>query len=171
MSNTQSSLAPTSSAGEIYSLLDSLGTSMLGFNRDWSRRAASCAQGKEGYPPYNLLKRKAENGNLQFIVEVACAGFSTDELNVSVEKDQLTISGKKLHHEDDLLMDQYLHRGIAKRKFALSFILERNVQVIGSQYTNGILSVEMEQIIPEEELPKRIEIKTAEPPALSSSVG
>ena len=164
MKNSSALLPSALSPEELFTVFDSLGNSMLGFNRDWSRKVASCAaaSGKDGYPPYNLYKRKSKDtGNPQFIVEVACSGFSPEELDVTVEKDQLTISGRKDGDSEVVPDNEYIHRGIAKRKFALSFILERNVRVQGSSFVNGILQVIMEQIIPEEELPKQIPIITS----------
>jgi molecular chaperone IbpA len=91
----------------------------------------------------------------KYLVELAVAGFSQDEIEIDIVKGTLTITGKK----DELSDKRYfLHRGIATRSFKKSFQVAETVQVNGAVLSDGILTVELENVIPEEELPKRIPI-------------
>ena len=104
------------------------------------------------YPPYNIEKLGENN----YRIVVATAGFSQDELSISLENRLLTIAGKP----DALQTDQveYLHRGIARRSFKLSLRLDEHIEVQQADYENGLLIVDLVRIIPEEKLPRQIPI-------------
>ena len=105
------------------------------------------------FPPHNIVKHAKEKN--KYLVELAVAGFSQDEIEIDIVKGTLTITGKK----DELSDKRYfLHRGIATRSFKKSFQVAETVQVNGAVLSDGILTVELENVIPEEELPKRIPI-------------
>ena len=89
----------------------------------------------EGYPPYNI----EQIGSSGLRITLAVAGFSKENLSVSVEDNQLTIRGKQI--EDDQRI--YLHRGIATRQFQRVFILAEGIEVEGSEYANGLLHVNL----------------------------
>lgn len=110
-----------------------------------------------GYPPYNVAK-VTKGEQTVYEVVLALAGFNSDDINITVENDQLHISGESpvLDHGDSY---EYLHKGIAERKFVRSFKLAKNVEVKSAELINGLLTITLEQIVPEEEKPKRIEIK------------
>jgi HSP20 family molecular chaperone IbpA len=95
----------------------------------------------EGYPPYNI----EQIGNDGLRITLAVAGFSMDNLDIKLEKNQLTIAGKT---EDDPTRI-YLHRGIAGRQFQRSFILADGIEVLGASLDNGLLHVDMRRIEPE----------------------
>lgn len=106
------------------------------------------------YPPYNI---EAVDENA-YRITMAVAGFSQDDLDVTVEADRLTISGKI---EDFTEEAQYLHRGIATRAFQRSFDLADHLKVVGSNLENGVLIIDLEREVPEELKPRRIEISSS----------
>lgn len=93
-----------------------------------------------GYPPYNIeLLPGSESEPEALRVTLAVAGFSVDELEVSVEGGALTVRGKQ-HDEDD---KDYLHRGLATRQFKRTFQLASGVEVRQAELNNGLLAVEL----------------------------
>jgi molecular chaperone IbpA len=105
------------------------------------------------YPPYNL-SRKGD----QHTISVALAGFTKDEITVTKKDRTLTISGKKAASVEDP-KEEIWHRGIAKRDFSLDFALATYVDVIKADMRDGILSVILQQDIPEEKKPQIIAIE------------
>lgn len=103
------------------------------------------------FPPHNIVKVDDNN----YLVELAIAGFSEDDITIEVVKNQLEISGKKTDKDANR---SYLHHGIGLRSFKKTVHLASTVQVKGATLADGILTVELENIVPEENLPKRIPI-------------
>ena len=103
----------------------------------------------EGYPPYNI-EQIGENG---LRITLAVAGFTMDDLDVEIEKNQLIIRGQQTEDEERL----YLHRGIAARQFQRSFVLADGIEVLGASIDNGLLHIDMERKEPESTA-KKIEI-------------
>ena len=105
------------------------------------------------YPPYNILK----TGENTFEVQVAVAGFSQGEIEVSVKDGDLIITGEKLNTE---LPEgyEYTHQGISARRFVRSFSLADYVEVESAIAKDGILTVRLERHIPEAMKPKTIAI-------------
>lgn len=95
----------------------------------------------EGYPPYNI-EQTHENG---LRITLAVAGFSMADLDVEVEKNQLTIRGQQKDDEEKV----FIHRGIAARQFQRSFVLADGIEVIGASMDNGLLHIDMERYEPE----------------------
>lgn len=111
---------------------------------------------RDNYPPYNVLKIDEDH----FTIEVAVAGFQEGDISITVEKNILTIKGEqaiKVYKEDEL-EPEYLHRGISSRNFARTFTLADHVEVVGAKAENGILMIELERQVPEEQKPKTIAI-------------
>ncbi|MEM8832935.1 MAG: Hsp20 family protein [Pseudomonadota bacterium] len=105
----------------------------------------------EGYPPYNI-EQIHKNG---LRITLAVAGFTMDDLDVEVEKNQLIIRG---HQSEDSDSDRiYLHRGIAARQFQRSFVLADGIEVLGASMDNGLLHIDMERQEPESSA-RKIEI-------------
>lgn len=105
------------------------------------------------YPPHNILKH---NDN-KFVLEIAVAGFTQDDLHVVLDKTTLVVTGEKKRKETDEVVD-YLHKGIGTRSFNKSFVLERYLVVEDIKLSDGILTIVLERVVPEEELPKVLEI-------------
>lgn len=104
------------------------------------------------YPPLNVIQYDENH----YAIELAIAGWAPDEITVQVHKQLLKITGK---HEATTETEVYLHKGISKRSFEKEWILAEHVQVIRAVQENGILRIELERIVPEEDRPKTIDIK------------
>ena len=98
----------------------------------------------EGYPPYNI-EQTSENG---LRITLAVAGFSMEDLSVTIEDNQLMIRGQQVDESDRI----YIHRGIAARQFQRSFVLAEGIEVKGADMDNGLLHVDLERIVPEPEV-------------------
>ena len=94
------------------------------------------------YPPYNIVK----TGNHTFDIEVALAGWSKDEIEVSTESNVLLIRSKAAKNKGE---EEYMHRGISTRTFARGFNLSDDVEIGTVTFTNGMLVVELKRIIPD----------------------
>ena len=105
----------------------------------------------QGYPPYNIRK----DGETKYFIEMAVAGFSEEDLEVELKEGILTVQSKPLNEEDETT---YVHRGIAKRTFERNFTLSDDVIVKGCGLINGLLTVELEKVIPEEKKSRLIPI-------------
>ena len=107
------------------------------------------------YPPYNIRKVN----DTDYVIELAVAGFGKKDIKVKSQENTLTISSAK--DEQDVLKkdESVLHRGISKRAFTRSFTVAEDVVVKGADLKDGLLSVKLERIIPEEKKPKFIDIK------------
>lgn len=126
---------------------------MLGFEhfeRVLDRVAKNSA---EGYPPYNI----EQTGENTLRITLAVAGFTMDDLAVSIEDNQLMVRGR--NNEEDT-QRVFLHRGIAARQFQRSFVLAEGIEVAGATLDSGLLHVDLTRRVPEPEV-KTIEIKAA----------
>jgi HSP20 family molecular chaperone IbpA len=127
---------------------------LLGFD-DIERALDRVARtGSDGYPPYNIerLARSQEQPE-RLRITLAVAGFTRDQLDVSVEENQLVIRGRQVEDRER----HFLHRGIASRQFQRSFLLADGMQVLGADLINGLLSVDLVRPEPER-LIRKIEI-------------
>jgi len=116
---------------------------------------ASNQQNTQNYPPYNVVKHSED----KFVIELAVAGFREGDIAVTVEKNQLTITGEKIESLDELAKEvEYLHRGISSRSFNRTFTLADHVEVVDASSKDGILSITLERKVPEELQPKKIAI-------------
>lgn len=134
------------------SALNQLNRALVGFDRmftDFERIAGTPAG---NYPPYNVIKTAEDS----YIIEVAVAGFSMEEIDVELNNNQLTITGKR-KREDDASYE-YLHRGLANRDFVRQFTLADHVEVNSASIKDGILVVSLQRIIPEALKPRKIAI-------------
>ena len=114
-----------------------------------------------GYPPYNVEKR----GEDSYRIVVATAGFQQDDLDLQVEKGVLTVSGSKRESTNEEGVT-FLHQGIAQRAFKLSFRLDDHIEIKGANLSNGLLSIDLQRVVPEEAKAKRIPINGDSQPAL-----
>lgn len=110
--------------------------------------------GSDGYPPYNIerISKDGERGEILRIT-LAVAGFTRDQLEITVEDNQLTIRGKQ---QDDKGRE-YLYRGIAARQFQRTFVLADGIEIRSAELNNGLLSIDLVRHEPER-LVRRIEI-------------
>jgi HSP20 family molecular chaperone IbpA len=127
---------------------------LLGFD-EIERALDRVTKGADGYPPYNIerLARDADYPE-RLRITLAVAGFTCDQLDVSIEENQLVIRGRQ---QDDKAR-QYLHRGIAARQFQRTFVLADGMDVLGADLKNGLLSIDLARPEPERVI-KSIAIK------------
>ncbi|MEK7819901.1 MAG: Hsp20 family protein [Pseudomonadota bacterium] len=128
------------------------------FERLLDRAAKSSA---EGYPPYNI-EQTGENG---IRITLAVAGFTLDDLSVTVEDNQLVIRGRQGADEDQRV---FLHRGIAARQFQRAFVLAEGIEIVGASLESGLLHVDVLRRVPEPQV-QTIKINAA--PADKSRTG
>jgi len=125
----------------------------IGFNRELDRFSHIHREAThQSYPPYNLVKIDEDTYKLS----LAVAGFSKEEVAVSVDNGSLVIKGEKTEETSET---EVLHKGIATRKFTRTFALGEYMEVDRAEMADGILNVFVERNIPEEKKPKTIKIK------------
>ena len=110
-------------------------------------------QPNQKYPPYNIVKT-----DTTYVLEFALAGWKMDELSAVLEKNVLTVSGKK---PEDESTEDVIHRGIANRSFRSQFTIGDSVQIKDADLTDGLLTINMDIVIPEEDKPRTIDINSA----------
>ena len=137
-------------------LRSSIGFENLNRLVDFATRGAD-----DAYPPYNIEKR----GNEAYRISMAVAGFSRDELEITVQDNVLIVVGRAAEPAEGA-EQQFLHRGIAKRAFERRFQLADTIKVTGAGYDNGLLNIELAREVPEHKKPRRVAIDGAEPAAV-----
>ena len=97
----------------------------------------------DGYPPYNIERIRGEDGEPDRLrITLAVAGFSQDDLDITVEENELTIAGQQIDDAVESGKD-YLYRGIAARQFKRTFVLADGMSVDGADLRDGLLSIEL----------------------------
>lgn len=132
---------------------NALNRSLLGFDQifnDFETRFAN--QVANNYPPYNVVKRSED----QYELQLAVAGFSREEIDITVENNELVITGTKIEEQDTA---EYLHRGLAARNFERAFRLTQYLEVENAEFKDGLLIVKLERHVPEALKPRKIAIK------------
>jgi molecular chaperone IbpA len=129
--------------------------SAIGFDR--LAQLLNDAQRNEtpSYPPYNIELVSDD----QYRIIMALAGFDRSEIDITFERDALTVVGRK---QKDATERTYLHRGIAARDFEQRFQLANHVKVTGASFDNGMLTIELVREIPEALKPRKIIIDGGE---------
>jgi len=107
---------------------------------------------KQTYPPFNVKKV----GDDKYVVELAVAGFDKTDLEIEVKDSTLTIKSDVKSKEQD--GEEWVHRGIGLRNFTRQFTLADTVEVQSAEMVNGMLKIWLENFIPEEQKPKKVEI-------------
>ena len=128
-------------------------SSFVGFDRIWNELDAALTSGVEhspNFPRHNIVKQSDEN----FLIELALAGYDHDDLTVELKEGYLIVEGEKT--DDDV---EYLHKGISTKKFRRTFRLNENVEVKDAQFTNGLLTIQLVHVVPEEKQPTLIKIR------------
>jgi molecular chaperone IbpA len=115
--------------------------------------AATRLDSAPSYPPYNIEK----TGEDAYRLTMAVAGFSRDELDITVQENLLVVTGKAKQEDED---GRYLHRGIARRAFERRFSLADHIKVVGASLDNGMLHVDLVREVPEAMKPRTIAIGT-----------
>ena len=119
---------------------------LLGFD-DLERALDKVSKiGTDGYPPYNIERIAANGGEPEKLrITLAVAGFSEDQIEVTVEENQLIIRGRQQEEKTR----EYLHRGIAARQFQRAFLLADGIEVKSAELAQGLLSVDLVRPQPE----------------------
>ena len=129
----------------------------VGFDRQFDRLfdyVTHQAESTGGYPPYNIQKTE----DYKFEIEMALAGFSKKDIEIEVAEGVLTV--KSMKDKDTGSTDDYtLYKGISQRNFTRKFTLADDIVVNGAKLENGMLTIELERIVPEEKKPQLITVK------------
>ena len=107
-----------------------------------------------GFPPYNIRK----TDDFRHVIEIALAGFSKDEIEVVLTDGVLVVKSADLLADKDP-NEGLVHKGIAKRAFTRKFTLADDIEIKDAKLKNGLLEIELEQIVPEHKKPKVIKVK------------
>jgi molecular chaperone IbpA len=130
--------------------------SFIGFDSLFKQLERAMENGTPQYPPHNIVKH-AEN---KYAIELAVAGFNMQDLDIEYDKNVLVIKGEK--QKDETTNHQYVHRGISQKKFVRKFTLAEHIEVTGASLVDGILSIQLEHLVPDELKPRKIEINGPE---------
>jgi HSP20 family molecular chaperone IbpA len=118
---------------------------LLGFD-EIERALDRVAKAADGYPPYNIERFARDSKNPERLrITLAVAGFTSEQLDVTIEESQLVIRGRQ---QDDKTRE-YLHRGIAARQFQRTFVLAEGMEVLRADLKNGLLSIDLARPEPE----------------------
>ena len=123
----------------------------IGFNRELNRLNTAHKTNSQSYPPYDLIKLDEDT----YKISLAVAGFSKEDIDVSVDNGTLIIKGDIVEVTDA----EVVHKGIASRKFTRSFALGEYMEVSSAELKDGMLHINVDRIIPEDKKPKSIKIK------------
>lgn len=124
-------------------------SSFVGFDHLFNELEHVARHANDHYPPHNIIR----TGDTDYLIELAVAGFSRDELNIEVKDRTLVVTG-----EHQSKGREYIHRGISTKKFKRTFRLSEHVNVNGADLVDGVLSIELKYVVPEELRPRKIEI-------------
>ena len=131
----------TLSVPETAKYLDTIHRNSIG-QEDWMRRLDNAFEaGDVNYPPYNLVKET----DTRYRLELAIAGFSKEDVEVTTESNKLTVEGK----QKDADTAEYVYRGLASRDFTRTWTLSDDVEVNEVDFTNGLLTVRLNKIVPD----------------------
>ena len=106
----------------------------------------------QGFPPYNIQK----GGDTTYTIEMALAGFGKEDITVELTENTLSVRSDKKEEAED---EHTYHRGISYRKFDRKFTLADDIVVNSAELENGMLTIKLERIVPEEKKPRIIEVK------------
>ena len=124
-------------------------SSFVGFDHLFKELEFTATHANDHYPPHKIIK----TNETDYLIELAIAGFSKDEISVEVKDRTLTVKG-----EHKSKGREFIHRGISTKKFKRTFRLSEHVNVNGADIQDGILAIELQYVIPEEMRPRKINI-------------
>ena len=130
---------------------------ILGFEPTFQRLERVVNQPRnDSFPPHNIVYSKNTES---FKVELALAGYAKEDINITLQEQVLTVETKELETSNNDEAN-YIHQGIAQRKFRKTFTLGEFLVVEGADFTNGLLTITINKELPEEKKPKTIEINS-----------
>jgi molecular chaperone IbpA len=127
----------------------------LGFDHIFDQLDNIHSHAKDTYPPHNVVKAE----EMKYTLEIAVAGFKQEHIDIEVKDHILTISGNRPQRREQ---NMYVHKGISARNWKKSFRLSEYTEVTGADLTDGILTVNLEVVLPEEKRPRKIQISSNE---------
>ena len=144
----------TNKALSLFDNFNHLAPYAVGFDRvfDTLNRYSDNNIQSTGFPPYNIRKE----GDYTYVIEMALAGFGKKDIEIEVSDGTLSVRSTKENETDS---DSQLYRGISFRKFDRKFTLSEDIVVQGASLENGMLTINLERIVPEEKKPRLIEVK------------
>lgn len=128
----------------------------IGFGRVFDMLNEFNAYGDQpAYPPYNVIEVDADH----YVIELALAGFTAEDLEITQDRNKLKVVGVKVTDVKEESPVKYLHKGISQRSFTREFVLADYVNVDGAEFADGIVSIKLHRDLPEEQKPRQIEVK------------
>ena len=127
----------------------------IGFDHIFDQLENIHKHAKDHYPPHNVVK----DDELKYTIEMAVAGFKQEHIDIEVKDHVLTIKGERPSRREQ---DKYVHKGISAKNWKKSFRLSEYTEVTGADLEDGILAVNLQVILPQEKLPRKISIGTNE---------
>lgn len=128
--------------------------STVGFDRLFNLLETGLRE-DDGYPPFDIVME----GEDRYGITLAVTGFRPDEIEIVAQPNQLIVTGRKANDNDDR---QYLHRGIATRSFERRFQLADFIEVGSARFEDGLLSIDLQRVVPDAMKPRKIEIGGAQ---------
>ena len=125
----------------------------IGFGRELEKLNSLHKTNSQSYPPYDILKLDEDT----YVLSLALAGFTKNDVSVSLDKGSLVISGEIT----EVLDAEIVHKGIASRKFNREFALGEYMEISGAEMKDGMLHINIYRVVPEDKKPKIIDIKVA----------
>ena len=143
----------TSNALSLFTDFNKLTPYAVGYDRifDHLSRYVDNNVTSTGFPPYNIRKE----GDYNYVIEMALAGFGKKDIEVEVAEGTLSVRSVKENTEDE----STVYRGISYRKFERKFTLAEDLIVNGATLENGMLTIELERVVPEEKKPRLVSVK------------
>lgn len=126
----------------------------IGFDTMFNKWNSTSQFNASNYPPYNLIK----TGEDTYLIEIAVAGFDEEDFDIELHDGVLSINGVPKETDDENEIVEYLHKGIAARSFSRRFTLVDTIEVDGVSLHQGMLTVRLRNVIPENKKPRKIPI-------------
>ena len=140
------------------SVWNSLRPFSVGFDSifdEFDRMLESTERYSTNYPPYNIKRVN----DTDYRIEVALAGYSKDDIEVELKDSALTVRNKSKEKTVDEKGNGVIHKGISTRQFERAFTISEDIKIKDAELKNGLLTIDLERIIPDEKKPRLIEIK------------
>ena len=140
------------------SVWNSLRPFSVGFDSifdEFDRMLESTERYSTNYPPYNIKRVNDTN----YRIEVALAGYDKDDIEVELKDSALTVRNKTKEQSIDEKGNGVIHKGISTRQFERAFTISEDIKVKDAELRNGLLTIDLERIIPDEKKPRLIDIK------------
>jgi len=140
------------------SVWNSLRPFSVGFDSifdEFDRMLESTERYSTNYPPYNIKRVN----DTDYRIEVALAGYDKDDIEVELKDSALTVRNKTKEQTIDEKGNGVIHKGISTRQFERAFTISEDIKVKDAELKNGLLTIDLERIIPDEKKPRLIDIK------------